>query len=76
MASHYIKNHMEHEDRDKHDECTLHGTSHAATCACTCSDVQSKEDLQTRGNSTCMDSCQRNTVSITQCVHVHKSVRV
>ena len=31
---------------------------------------------QSRGNSTCMKSCQRNTVSFTQCVHMHKSVRV
>ena len=47
----------------------VHGMGHAATCTCTF--VQSKEN-QSRGNSTCMKSCQRNTVSFTQCVHVHK----
>ena len=31
---------------------------------------------QSRGNSTCKKSCQRNIVSFTQCVHVHKSVSV
>ena len=55
----------------------VHPMGHAATCTCTY--VQSKEDLQrhlSRGNSTCMKSCQRNTVTFTQCVHMHKSVRV
>ena len=30
---------------------------------------------QSHGNSTCMKSSQRNTVSFSQCVYVHKSVR-
>ena len=53
----------------------VHPMGHAATCTCTYVSAVKGEN-QSRGNSTCMKSCQRNTVSFTQCVHVHKSVRV
>ena len=48
MASHHVKSPdvcMEDQSYgDKHDVCTSHGTLHVATCTCTY--VQSKEDLQ------------------------------
>ena len=56
---------------DKHDVCTSYGTCsymHMYLCAVKGGSTEN----QSRGNSTCMKSCQRNTVSFTQCVHMHK----
>ena len=83
MASHYIKSPMELYDvciedqsyGDKHDVCTSYGACgymHMYLCAFKGGSTEN----QSRGNSTCMESCQRNIVSFTQCVHVHKSARV
>ena len=90
MASHYIKSPMGHdvqvsiEDHsygDGQDACTPYGTLHvhAATCKCTytvCAVEGGSIENQSYGNSTCTESCQRNTVSFTQCVYMHKSVGV
>ena len=59
---------------DKHDVCRSYGTLHAATCTCAVKGGSSEN--QSRGNSTCTEICKRNTVSFTQCVHMHRSVRV
>ena len=55
-------------------------TLHAAICTCTCTDQCTVKggsiENHSYGNSTCTESCQRNTVSFTQCVYMHKSVGV
>ena len=60
---------------DKHEVCTSYGT-----CGCIhmyrCAVKGGSTENQSHGNSTCTESCQRNTVPFTQCVHVQKSVRV
>ena len=50
---------------------TTCGYMHMYVCA-----VRGSRENQSHENSTCMKSCQRNIVSFTQCVHMHKSVRV
>ena len=77
MASHYIKSPMGHdvhvciEDQpygDRHDVCTSYGTlQHMYLSAVKGGSTEN----QSYGNSTCT---QKNTVSFTQCVHVHNSV--
>ena len=62
---------------NKRDVCTSYmghacGSMHMYLCAVKGGSTKN----QSRGSSTCMKSCERNTVTFTQCVHVHKSVRV
>ena len=53
-------------------------TLHAVICTCTdqCAVKGGSIENHSYENSTCTESCQRNTVSFTQCVYMHKSVGV
>ena len=53
-------------------------TLHAAICTCTdqCAVKGGSIENHSYENSTCTESCQRNTVSFTQCAYMHKSVGV
>ena len=79
MASYYIKSPMGHDVN----VCTCieyhsYASLHADTCTCTdqCAVEGGSIENHSYENSTCTESCQRNTVSFTQCVYMHKSVGV
>ena len=75
MASHYIKSPIEHDvciEDQFYGEKRM-GYMYMYLCAAV---KGGSTENQSYENSTCTESCQRNTASFTQCVHVQKSVRV